>query len=342
MALKRREFIRKSAIWAGVLAINLSMQFCTSGPRPENVSFAVCSEVNADVIPDAATRLKEFVKAAEKNHVDFIISLGAFCPPKPEYREFINIWDRFDGDSYQVIGEHDLDEATKNDFIRFTDMPSNYYAFEKGNIHFIVLDTNYLFFRNEYIGYNHGNFYDQVKKGLNYVSPKELDWLKKELKRSNLTTIIFSHQSLEDPKGCANGADVRKILEEANKEAGYTKVIAAFSGHGATDVEKAINGIHYIRINSMSYRWVGEDYQSSKHYTAAIDHDFPLAKFTLPYKEPLYGIVKITPGKLTLTGKQTSFILPGPANLGVPYVLNGSPVTPEISNRQFTWRKPTK
>lgn len=342
MAFNRRNFLKTSALVIGLLTIVPSMQSCSSGRRPEHVSFAVCSDVNADVIPDAARRLKDFVKAAEKNNVDFIISLGAFCPPKPEYKEFINIWNSFDGDTYQVLGEHDLDEASKNDFLRFTDMPSNYYAFKKGNVHFIVLDTNYLFFRNEYIDYDHGNFYDEVKKGVNYVSPKELDWLKKELKRSNLTTIIFSHQSLEDPHGCSNGADVRKILEEANKEAGYKKVVACFSGHDATDVEKTINGIHYIRINSLSYRWVGEDYQSSEHYPAAIDHNFPMAKFTLPYKDPLYGIVKITPGKLTLTGKQTTFIPPEPANLGVPYILNGSPVTPEISNRQFTWGKQEK
>ena len=336
MAINRRKFLRTSALLAGLLALSPSMQSCGSGPRPENVSFAVCSEVNADVIPEAASRLKDFVKAAEKNHVDFIISLGAFCPPKPEYKEFINIWNSFNGEKYQVMGEHDLDESNKQDFVYFTGIPAPYYAFEKGNIHFIVLDTNYVYYEDRYVDYKHGNFY-QVKNGLNYVSQEELDWLKKELKRSELTTIIFSHQSLEDPNGCGNGEEVRKILEEANKEAGYTKVVAAFSGHDATDVEKTINGIHYIRINSMSYRWVGEDYQSSEHFSAEVDHEFPMAKFTLPYKDPLYAMVKITPGHLQLTGKQTTFIAPEPANLGVPYVLNGSPVTPEISNRNFTW-----
>ncbi|MHC4328471.1 MAG: metallophosphoesterase family protein, partial [Planctomycetota bacterium] len=123
-----------------------------------------------------------------------------------------------------------------------------YYSFDTGGFHFVVLDGNDVKKENRAPGYPR------------FIGAEQLDWLKADLESTDNFTFLFSHQSLENTRSIENNAEVRVALEDANKAAGFQKVVASFSGHHHIDFVKTINNIHYIQINIISYKWVGENH----------------------------------------------------------------------------------
>jgi len=83
-----------------LIIINLFFLFLFSwsfGQEKENLRFAICTDVHQDIIHDAPDRIKTFIKAAQKEKVDFIIQLGDFCFPIEENKSFLKIWNSFPG-----------------------------------------------------------------------------------------------------------------------------------------------------------------------------------------------------------------------------------------------------
>lgn len=198
---------------------------------------------------DGEHRLQVFLEAAAKNKVDFIIELGDFCFAKEANVPFRDLWDKFPGDKYHVLGNHDMDICSKEEYMEFVGMKSRYYSFDKGDFHFIVLDPNNLFVDGKYIPYKNGNFYVDTSQR-EHLDPEQLEWLKKDLASTDKRCILFSHECFENT--VQNRELVRGILEAENERCGFKKVIAAFSGHDHTSYTKEINGITYIQINSAS------------------------------------------------------------------------------------------
>jgi predicted phosphodiesterase len=151
-----------------------------------------------------------------------------------------------------------------------------------------------------------------------YIGRKQLEWLKQDLAGTGSPVIIFSHQSIEDPGGVENAAEVRMILEEANRQSDRKKVIACFSGHHHIDYDTKINGIQYIQVNSMSYVWMGGDYLQVR-YSDEIDEQYPFIKYTAPYKDPIFATIEIdSRGIIRITGRESSWVGPVPWELGYP------------------------
>ncbi len=267
-----------------------------------------------------------------------MIDLGDFCFPLPENRDFLNMWTRSSLEKYNVLGNHDMDMGTKQEFMQFVGMPERYYSFDKGGFHFVVLDPNNLYVDGEYRPYDHGNFY-RAPKERGYLDPPQIQWLKTDLAQTSKNCIIFSHQSFENSDGgCQNGQEVRAIFEKANREAGFQKVITAFSGHHHTDYAEEINRITYIQINSMSYKWVGDKYSAPERFSHEINKKRPALKYTIPYKDPLFAMVTIHNGKIVVEGTETTFIKPGPEELNYdPRLSSNSPTVPRISDRNVTF-----
>ena len=200
---------------------------------------------------------------------------------------------------------------------------------------FVVLDPNNLLHEGKYIPYGHANFYLPSEQRT-YVDPEQLNWLRKDLTQTNLPCIIFSHQSMENRTACQNQEKVRTILEEVNAQSTHPKVIAAFSGHDHTDYVKTINDIHYIQINSMSYKWVGSKYSHLDRFSGDINKKKPQLRNTLPYRDPLYALVSIGQGKIDILGLRSDFIKPGPEDLGIDLSLSNKPMVPYISDYQLS------
>ena len=215
--------------------------------------------------------------------VDFIIELGDFCRLDSASQVFRNEWNGFAGDKYHVIGNHDMDRYTPEEYITGMQMPGRYYSFDKGDFHFIVLDGNNLYDGKAYTHYSKANYYVNPKMRA-FVDPEQMAWLKKDLQSTDKRCVLFSHQSIE--LFMNNGADVRRILEDENKRAGFKKVVLAFSGHNHSNYTKVINGITYMQINSASYVWIGKSTQTNKRYPKEVNDKYRLLSRSIT-KEPL-------------------------------------------------------
>lgn len=298
----------------------------------KSVKFAVISDIHNDIMHDGPKRLNVFLEDAIKNQVDFIIDLGDFCMVKEKNRYIVNLWNSFPEDKYHVLGNHDMDNCNKVQYQMFTGIENRYYSFEKGDLKFIVLDANNLYSDGKYIPYEYGNYYvDRSKR--EFIDPEQIEWLKKEIRYTDKKCIIFSHQSLENTVG--NREEVRRILEEENKLAGFKKVVAAFSGHDHTNYEKVINGIVYIQINSASNQWVGEEYKCESRFSKEINASHPSLKFVIPWEESIYAIVTIDSEGLELKGKESKFVSPTPEEMNIPKDFHSVPLVPYIKDFSF-------
>lgn len=312
------------------LLVCLGFTACQKETKP--VTFAVVSDLHQDIAHDAEERLGTFLRAANDNQVDFIIELGDFCMPKEENKPFLKRWQDYAGEKYMLLGNHDMDNCSKEEVMQFIGMNNRYYSFDKGDFHFIVLDPNNIYDGEKYIPYENGNYFGYGEK-VSYVDPEQVEWLKKDLQATDKRCIIFSHQSFE----CSsqNREDIRKIFEDENLRAGYKKVAVAFSGHDHTNYMKEINGIAYIQINSASNQWVGEKYACPERFSDEINQKRPALKYTLPYKDALYGIVTLTGDGMQLKGVKSEFIAPGLEELGITD--RPQPLVPWIEDLQLTF-----
>ena len=60
-----------------------------------------------------------------------------------------------------------------------------------------------------------------------FVDPEQLEWLINDLAATDKKCILFSHQSIDSFMN--NGDEVRAVLENANKHAGFKKGGIGFS-----------------------------------------------------------------------------------------------------------------
>lgn len=328
--MKRRNFLAHCALTlvaAAVKAQGLNQEAQVSGST--SLKFGIISDIHPDIMHDGEHRLRVFLDAAAKEKVDFIIELGDFCFAKNQNIPFRDLWDKFPGEKYHVLGNHDMDVCTKEEYMNFVGMKNRYYSFDKGDFHFIVLDPNNLFVNGTYIPYKNGNFYVDMSQR-EHIDPEQIEWLKKDLAATNKRCILFSHECLENT--VQNRELVRSILEAENQRSGFKKVIAAFSGHDHTDYTREINGITYIQINSASNQWVGEEYACPDRYSEEINTQRPSLKYTVPYAESLYAIVTLAPNNLKMRGRESTFVAPTPTDLGIPDTMYPFPLVPRISD----------
>ncbi|MFN3653168.1 MAG: metallophosphoesterase family protein [Armatimonadota bacterium] len=305
-----------------------------AGAEEAPLRFGVITDVHQDIMHDAGARLRAFVDRMQRERVDFVIQLGDFCVPHPKNREFLAIWKRFPGPRYHVLGNHDMDGDGEDrtgaygyrraETVAFWGMERPYYSFDRGGFHFVVLDGNDRA-ENPVPGYRR------------YLGPEQLEWLRKDLAASHRPTVLFIHQPLERPGGVQNQEEVRAVLEAANREAGRRKVVACFAGHYHRDYAVEINGIHYAQVNSASYFWVGPQFARVR-YGDEVDRAHPSIKYTVPYREPLWAVVTLDPGKqeIRIEGARTEFVGPAPWELGRTYEeWDGDTIRPAITGRRL-------
>lgn len=317
--MKRRSFIKNAAIAGGAIVLPLQLSGKETA-KPKKLRFGLIADIHQDVMHDGEDRLKAFIDESNKRKLDFAMQLGDFCRPYDYNKPFMQIWEQFNGPKYHLLGNHDTDGGFKREeAMAFWGMKSRYYSFDSSGYHFIVLDGNDPN-PKPWSGYSR------------YINKEQQEWLKKDLASTDLTTLIFSHQTLENEDGGVdNQKEIRQILEDANKAAGFTKVIASICGHHHTDYMTHVNEIYYVQINSASYRWVGGDHQQVR-YSQEIDEKYPYIKYTIPYKDPLFTFVELNPkGYLTIEGSSSEFVGPGPKDLGMPKSALNDPIVAKIS-----------
>ncbi len=311
-----------------ILFVALSFFSCTK-KEVQPVRFAIVSDLHAQDIPDGLERMKAVVDAANHENVEFLIQLGDFVRLDSAAIPYLKVWDEYAGEKYHVLGNHDLDRYTKEEYVAGLHMPGRYYSFDKGDFHFIVLDGNNLYDGKEYKAYGRANYYVDSKMRA-FMDPEQLEWLKKDLAATDKRCIIFSHQSIDTTVN--NGSEVRGILEAENERCGFQKVALAFSGHTHSNYVKEINGITYVQINSASYVWIEQPSMTEKRYPKEINDQYSLLSRSITYDKPLYGIVTLTGEGAELKGTKGEFMPPTPKEIGLGDTLDGFPLVSSIED----------
>lgn len=289
-------------LFKSTISLLLTIFITSCNPVNNEIKFGIISDVHQDLQKNAKERLTSFIDRAEKENPDFIIQLGDLAHGSTtDY--ILDVWNKFSGKSFHVLGNHDSDNIPKDSVIKKQGMPSKYYSYDIKGVHFVVLDLNYILTGNEYNDFGLGNNYRVQKENKNLISPEQLQWLEDDLAKTNKPTIIFSHQGLGDlweGHVCPNREKVRKVFAKANSGK-HKKVIACFAGDQHVDSHEIIDGIHYFQINSASYFWIDESAVYSNGHMAE-------------YKDPIFAFVTIdiSNKSIEINGTTSEFLPPAP------------------------------
>lgn len=228
----------------------------------QQVTFGIVTDIHFAEIPRSGTRmysqsldkLKECIDTMNTYKVDFLVELGDFkdkSQPVDEQKtlgflkQVEDVFSRFNGPRYHVLGNHDEDCISKEQFLSVAknsgiDSTKSYYSYNSRGFHFVVLDANYDSLGKDF---DHGR-YDW---GDPNIPENEIKWLETDLKESKEPVIIFIHQLLDGalPFQVKNASQVRGILENSGK------VNYVFQGHFHEGNYSEINGIHYYTLCSL-------------------------------------------------------------------------------------------
>jgi len=233
-----------------------------NGLSAQNVSFGMLTDVHYAAIKENGTRkynqsldkMAQCIDSMNQKKVAFMIELGDFkdMPIPLDSKAVLGFLEKietafshFRGDRYHVLGNHDEDCISKNQFYSIAknshiSQQRTYYSFRKGGYTFVVLDAC---FDSTGAPYDHGHF-DWSDAN---VPEKELKWLENELNGSRMPVILFAHQLLygNSKVTIKNAETVRNILEKSKK------VKCVFHGHDHKGGYEMINGIHYYTLKGM-------------------------------------------------------------------------------------------
>jgi hypothetical protein len=157
---------------------------------------------------------------------------------------------RFGGPEYFVLGNHDVYDLSKAEFLAAVGIPSTNWSFDLGGYHMVGLDEEY-----NKAGQPYGHSFWVVP---GTVPPNELAWLHGDLAATTLPTVVFVHQPLDvEFETEAGGPSVTNRVEIQAVLAESGRVIAVFQGHSHENRLTVQDGIHYVT------------------FAALVDHDDP-------------------------------------------------------------------
>jgi predicted phosphodiesterase len=259
--MNRRTFFISSYGFVGLLACNSFGQIsCLS--KSAKIRFGLITDlhyakrlsVGSRYYEQTVNKLREATKIFNESGLDFVVELGDFKDIGNNKEQSLSFLEeieaefkKFRGPVYHVLGNHDMDNISKTDFLEHTENDGDskgkaYYSFLWKDLKFIVLDANY---NSDGSDYDSGNF--DWKEA--YIPQAQQDWLSVELSTEQ-PVIVFLHQLLDltqkQQNVCVvNALEVIDLLEKSNR------VLAVFQGHHHSGSYHFSNRIHYFTLKGM-------------------------------------------------------------------------------------------
>ena len=274
-AISRREFIQAGVALIGVTAAGASGCKKPLMDEKDSITIGMFADVhyadramrNNRYYRESAPKVEQAIAEFNSARPDFIIQLGDFVDKGESVEIELSYLERiereyakFEGERHYVLGNHDVATFSKEQLISNCGARKNYYSFDKGNFHNIILDACY---NKDESDYRAGNF-DWTQS---YIPASEREWLEADIQTTDKKTIIFVHQRLDDEQdshGVKNAPEVRKVLEESGK------ALAVFQGHDHKGAYNSINGIHYYTLPALV---AGSGLESNAYAVAQVQTD---------------------------------------------------------------------
>jgi UDP-2,3-diacylglucosamine pyrophosphatase LpxH len=151
---------------------------------------------------------------------------------------------KFAGPIYQVLGNHDEASLNKSEWLARAvgSVKKNYYAFDAGPFHFIVMDGNY-----SPDGKDFGRIDPWVWNSVK-IPQSQIDWLSANLDSAGQKpTIVSIHENLSDATeySVSNAAAIRTVLQT------HGNVTHVLQGHRHEGGYVKVGGIHYYTHKAM-------------------------------------------------------------------------------------------
>jgi len=244
----RRAFLQGAGLVLGGLALGVPLRAEEAGAKPvlrvgllTDVHHADKETRGTRHYRDSLDKLREAIGVFNDQAPDFVAHLGDLIDSGSDLdQEMKNlttveaVLDTLACERHYVLGNHCVDGLTKDEFLEHTALDAAHYAFERGGIRFVVLDSC---FRSDGEAYGRHNF--------EWTDPNipadQVHWLEEALGRNDDPVIVLAHQRLDDAGqySVRNAPEVREALEASGK------VLAVFQGHSHRPDYQQINGIHY-------------------------------------------------------------------------------------------------
>lgn len=192
-------------------------------------------------------KLREAVKAFKKSQPRFVVALGDVIDAADEVetekrylKQVHHVLTTAPGENHYVLGNHCVHTLMKEEFLGEVGQQKSAYSFDESGYHFVILDSC---FRSDGQPYGRNNF---TWTDAN-IPDEQLEWLKADLAATDLETIVFVHQRLDEAEqySVKNARQVRAILEQS------AKVRVVFQGHSHENSLQEIGGIQYCVLAAM-------------------------------------------------------------------------------------------
>jgi len=205
---------------------------------------------------DSLVKLRACVSAFNDRQLELAIHLGDAVDGSADrdtevgYLEEIGgAYAAFRGQRHMVLGNHDLESLTKEEFLKHCGVPhaATHYSFDHKGFHWVVLDSNC-----------HEDGSDLSRGDLpwdtTWIAPVQIAWLDRDLAAArDRPTVVCCHGNLDDrlwqgvldPHVVRNAAEVRAVLERAGN------VLMVISGHYHPGLHATVQGIPHLVLAAM-------------------------------------------------------------------------------------------
>jgi 3',5'-cyclic AMP phosphodiesterase CpdA len=204
------------------------------------MKFGIVTDLHLDAESAQALERSSAVAKIADIGLDFIVNLGDLgdANDKTIRNSVRSFFESTGCPTHHVIGNHDLDTATKNEFKNAfaPEHPKSYYSFDYEKTRFLILDLNY---HPDGADFAPGNFTWQNA----FMPREEVEWLKHDLEEAGESIVCFCHQNL-DPMDCGveifatNHEEIKQTLLESGKN------ITVFQGHAHGAIEKNVENLN--------------------------------------------------------------------------------------------------